>query len=207
MSAEHLPSLDPEHGDAGSPPSFPRLDAEGMLAGPDGDDAADAADDPARKDRGPSLLLPVLVTLLGLALLSQQLVELFRAMPAPGQARPMTGPVLAAALALGGFSLVRLLQLLGFVTGRRRRRAAGGTLREVPWQLAEAHSLHAVWVIGVGASIALMGLLGLWSLLDGRPSGLEPGWPLLLVGGTVALVGRVAWQRTTAGWTDPPEGP
>lgn len=167
-------------------------------------DAADA-DDSARRDKGPSLLLPGLVTLLGLALLSQQLVELIRMAPAEGQVRPMNGPVLAAALALVGFSLTRLLQLLGFITVRRRREAAGGTLREVPWQLEDAHSLHAVWVIGVGASIALMGLLGLWSLLDGRPSGLEPGWPLLLAGGAVALVGRVAWLRTTAGWAESAE--
>ncbi|MGO1227202.1 hypothetical protein ACT3SQ_01975 [Brachybacterium sp. AOP42-C2-15] len=201
MSSEHRPGLDPEHGDAGSPPSFPRLDAEGMLAR---SDAADA-DDSARRDKGPSLLLPGLVTLLGLALLSQQLVELIRMAPAEGQVRPMNGPVLAAALALVGFSLTRLLQLLGFITVRRRREAAGGTLREVPWQLEDAHSLHAVWVIGVGASIALMGLLGLWSLLDGRPSGLEPGWPLLLAGGAVALVGRVAWLRTTAGWAESAE--
>lgn len=204
MSSEHLSGLDPEHGDAGSPPSFPRLDAEGMPAGSVGAD--DAEDDAARQDPGPSLLLPGLVTVLGLVLLTQQLVELIRMVPASGQPRPMNGPVLAAALALGGFSLTRLLQLLGFVTGRRRREAAGETLREVPWQLEDAHSLHAVWAIGVGASIALMGLLGLWSLLDGQPSGLEPGWPLLLAGGAVALVGRLAWQRTTAGWTDHGEG-
>lgn len=204
MSPEHLSDLDPEHGDAGSPPSFPRLDAEGMLAGSAGAD--DAEDDAARQDPGPSPLLPGLVTVLGLALLSQQLVELIRMVPAEGQARPMSGPVLAAALALGGFSLTRLLQLLGFVTGRRRREAAGETLREVPWQLRDAHSLHAAWVIGVGASIALMGVLGLWSLLDGRPSGLEPGWPLLLTGGAVALISRLTWQRTTAGWTAHGEG-
>lgn len=154
----------------------------------------------ATQDRGRSWLAPCLVTLLGLALFSQQLVELIRMSPAAGQARPMGGPVLTAALALGGFSLTRLLQLLGFVTARRRRDAAGQPLREVPWQLEDAHSLHAVWVIGVGASIALMGLLGLWSLLDGQPSGLEPGWPLLLIGGAVALLSRVAWQRTTAVW-------
>src|SRR5699024_3719368 len=146
MSSEHRPGLDPEHGDAGSPPSFPRLDAEGMLAR---SDAADA-DDSARRDKGPSLLLPGLVTLLGLALLSQQLVELIRMAPAEWQVRPMNGPVPAAALALVGFSLTRLLQLLGFITVRRRREAADGTLREVPWQLEDAHSLHAVWVIGVG---------------------------------------------------------
>ena len=60
-------------------------------------------------------------------------------------------------------------------------------------------------MIGVGASVALMGLLGLWSLLDGRPSGLEPGWPLLLIGGAVALLARVAWRRTSACWVGPPE--
>ena len=174
-----------------------------MLAGlSDPGGGAEAEEGSDRQDPGPSPVLPGLVALLGLALFSQQLVELVRMEPAEGQARPMNGPVLAVALALGGYSMTRLLQLLRFVAGRRRREAAGETLRDVPWQLLDSHSLHAVWVIGVGASIALMGLLGLLSLLDGRPSGLEPGWPLLLAGGAVALLGRLAWQRTTAAWTE-----
>src|SRR5699024_9268227 len=108
----------------------------------------------------------------------------------------------AASLALGGYSLTRLLQLLALAGSRRRRRSAGAELPPVRWQLFDAHSLHAVWVIAVGASIALMGLLGVWSLLDGRPSGLEPGWPLLLCGGAVALLAHLAGRRTSRCWQE-----
>ncbi|NMA76073.1 hypothetical protein H3H54_04745 [Brachybacterium sp. Z12] len=202
MSSEHLPGIDPEVEDAGPPPRATRLDAEGMPLDRPGTGSDEGS--PAL-DRGPSSLLPGLVTAIGLALAVRQLVVLVRASPSEGQALPLSGMVLAAALTLGGFSLTRLLQLLGFASSRRRRREAGEELPEVPWQLGDAHSLHAVWVIGVGASVALMGLLGLWSLLDGRPSGLEPGWPLLLIGGAVALLARVAWRRTSACWVGAPE--
>lgn len=157
-------------------------------------------------DRGPSLLLPVLVTVAGVALAVHELMTLIGLDPAEGQPRPMTGLVLASALALGGFSLTRLLQLMAFAGARHRDAGAGRNVQEVPWQLTDAQAQHGVWVIGVGASIALMGLLGLWSLIDGSPSGLEPGWPLLLVGGGVALAARWAWLRTSEAWSGAGDG-
>ena len=158
----------------------------------------------AAVDRGPSWLPPALVCLVGAGLAVLQLVRLVQAVPVEGQPRPMKAMVHASALAVGGFSLTRLLQLLALARNRRRRRAAGQALPEVSWQLLDAHSLHGVWVVGVGGSVALMGGLGLWSLLDGRPSGLEPGWPLLLIGGAVMLLGHLARQRTTTCWEDEP---
>lgn len=174
----------------------PRLDAEGM---PVRDDAAGPAPVPLA---GPSLLLPVLASSLGAVLTAAAVVQAVRAVPAPGEARPMTALVLTAALALGGFSLTRLVQLLVLAGSRRRRRRAGSELPPVRWQLFDAHSLHAVWVLAVGASIALMGLLGVWSLLDGHPSGLEPGWPLLLCGGGVALLAHLAGRATSRCWQE-----
>ena len=73
------------------------------------------------------------------------------------------------------------------------------------WQLLDAHSLHGVWVVGVGGSVALMG--GARAVVAaGRtsPPGLEPGWPLLLIGGAVMLLGHLARQRTTTCWEDEP---
>lgn len=145
----------------------------------------------------PSLAPPVLVAALGVGAMVLEVVRVIGIDPADGRARPMVGLVLAAALALGGFSATRAAQLLRLAT-RRAARAEGSV--PAPWALTEAHSLHAVWVIGVGASVALMGLLGLWSLADGNPSGLEPGWPLLLVGALMALLTRMAWQRTSRLW-------
>ncbi|ATG52710.1 hypothetical protein CFK38_15130 [Brachybacterium vulturis] len=151
---------------------------------------------------GPTPLLPSLVAAAGVVLTVLAVVEAARTVPAADQARPMNELVLAAALALGGYSLTRVLQLLLRAQSRRRRRRAGAALPEVRRQLVDAHSLHAVWVIGVGASIALMGALGVWSLLDGRPSGLEPGWPLLLCGGAVALLAHLARQCTSRCWQE-----
>ncbi|MFC7463364.1 hypothetical protein [Brachybacterium sp. GCM10030252] len=165
-----------------------------------------------RRERGPSLLWPWAVTGVGVALMALEVIRLVQTEPAAGDARPMSGLVLASALALGGFSLTRLLQLMRFAASRRgtaNSAAAGRAARglpEVPWQLTDAHAMHAVWVIGVGASVALMGVLGLWSALDGRPSGLEPGWPLLVLGAVVAGLARAAWWRTTAMWKDSADG-
>ncbi|ASK67201.1 hypothetical protein CFK39_12370 [Brachybacterium avium] len=151
---------------------------------------------------GPSPLLATLVTAAGVVLTVLGVVEAVRTVPADGQVRPMSILVLAAALALGGYSLTRLLQLWVLAESRRRRHAAGAELPEVRWQLLDAHSLHAVWAIGVGASVALMGLLGVWSLLDGHPSGLEPGWPLLLSGGALALLVHLVRGRTSRCWEE-----
>ncbi|HLQ80386.1 MAG TPA: hypothetical protein VK122_04755 [Brachybacterium sp.] len=198
MSAQHDPGPGRERGAEPDPAQelarFPRLDAEGMIAD---DDEHEPAPLP-----GPSPLLPSLVTAVGVGLTVLAVVDVVRTVPAPGGARPMNAAVLAASLALGGYSLTRLLQLLALAGSRRRRRSAGAELPPVRWQLFDAHSLHAVWVIAVGASIALMGLLGVWSLLDGRPSGLEPGWPLLLCGGAVALLAHLAGRRTSRCWQE-----
>jgi hypothetical protein len=59
-----------------------------------------------------------------------------------------------------------------------------------------------MWLVGVGASIALMGVLGLWSLLEGEASGLEPGWPRLLVGGAVSLLADRLRRRIEGLWQD-----
>ncbi|MGO1598196.1 MAG: hypothetical protein ACTHX0_01020 [Brachybacterium sp.] len=200
MNSDHAAGPDPEQGLSPDLDEelarFPRLDAHGMVA-------ADLAEEqaPAPLD-GPSPMLPGLVAAVGVVLTVLAVAEAVRSVPAAGQARPMTALVLPAALALGGYALTRVLQLLARAESRRRRRSAGAELPLVRWQLIDAHSLHAVWVIGVGASIALMGLLGVWSLLDGRPSGLEPGWPLLLIGGAVALLAHLARQRTAQSWQE-----
>jgi hypothetical protein len=47
-----------------------------------------------------------------------------------------------------------------------------------------------------------MGVLGLWSLLEGEASGLEPGWPLLLVGGAVSLLADRLRRRIEGLWQD-----
>jgi hypothetical protein len=178
-------------------PLRPRLDADGMIVRED-------VDSPPRSplQRSPSRLLPGVVTGLGVLAAGFALAELLRTAPAPGQAPPMVPLVLASALALGGYSLTRLLQLLALVRSRARARARGDSPAPAPWGLTQQHALHGIWVVGVGASIALMGLLGLWSLLDGNSSGLEPGWPLLLVGGGIALTGRRLQLRVEALWED-----
>ena len=184
----------------GDPPR-PRLDADGMIVRED-------AETPARPalQRSPSRLPPGAVTALGVLGAGLALGELLRASPAPGQAPPMVPLVLASALALSGYSFARLLQLLALVRSRARTRARGGSPATAAWGLTQEHALHGPWVVGAGAAIALMGLLGLWSLLDGRPSGLEPGWPLLLVGGGVALAGRRLQLRIETLWVDERDG-
>lgn len=177
-----------------APSDLPRLDADGMLA----DHPEDSR--PPRRITGPSPLPPSLVAGAGSVLTALAVAGVIGASPADGDARPLVAAVLAASLALGGFSLTRMLQLLLLARSRARRRAAGEELADVRWTLPDAHSLHAVWVIGVGASSALMGALGVWSLLDGRPSGLEPGWPLLLVGGGTALLAHALRRRISQLW-------
>lgn len=194
MSTENrrAPGTDPE--DGGAPPGMPQLDADGM---PVDDPSLHPA--PARLS-GPSPLLPALVAAIGTALTVLAVLEVIRASSGEGGAPPMVPAVLAASLALGGYSLTRMLQLWALAGSRTRRRAAGEELAPVRWMLPDAHSLHAIWVIGVGGSIALMGLLGIWSLLEGEPSGLEPGVPLLLLGGGVALLAHQLRLRTTRRW-------
>jgi hypothetical protein len=114
--------------------------------------------------------------------------------------------VLTAAAALGGFSLVRLGQLLALARSRAHRRARGAPLAPLAWRITQEHALHGTWLVGVGASVALMGALGLWSQLDGRPSGLEPGWPLLLCGAAVAYLGDRLRRRIEELWEESGDG-
>lgn len=203
MISEHRPDVGPERsgpsglGEAGA---APRLDAQGMPV----ERAARDGDAPAR-ERGPSLLLPALVSAAGVLLAGFEVFSLVTMDLPEGEPLPLHRAVLAGALAMGGFSVTRLLQLLVFASRRRRRRQAGQELAEVAWQLTDAHTVHGVWALAVSGSIALMGLLGLWSLLDGIPSGLEPGWPLLLIGAGLALLVRCVWMRTSASWEGAPE--
>lgn len=203
MTSEHRPDVGPERsgpsglGEAGA---APRLDAQGMPV----ERASRDGDAPAR-ERGPSLLLPSLVSAAGVLLAGFEVFSLVTMDLPEGEPLPLHRAVLAGALALGGFSATRLLQLLVFASRRRRRRQDGQELAEVAWQLTDAHTVHGVWALAVSGSIALMGLLGLWSLLDGIPSGLEPGWPLLLIGAGLALLSRLAWLRTSASWEGAPE--
>ena len=203
MTSERRPDADPERsgpsglGEAGA---APRLDAQGMPV----ERAARDGDAPTR-ERGPSLLLPALVSAAGVLLAGFEVFSLVTMDLPEGEPLPLHRAVLAGALAMGGFSVTRLLQLLVFASRRRRRRQAGQELAEVAWQLTDAHTVHGVWALAVSGSIALMGLLGLWSLLDGIPSGLEPGWPLLLIGAGLALLSRLAWLRTSASWEGAPE--
>lgn len=200
MTPAHDPGEDP--GRAGWTPQrpLPRLDADGMPAAVDPVAAGEPSGPTDGRAPGPTAVLPVLVALLGAVLTLWQLREVLAAVPAPARPRPMNGLVLTVSLALGGFSLTRVLQLLHLARSRRARAAAGNELAAAPRRLADAHSLHAVWVVGVAASVALMGALGVWSTLDGRHSGLEPGWPLLLLGGGAALLAHLAARATTAAW-------
>ena len=203
MTSERRPDADPERsgpsglGEAGA---APRLDAQGMPV----ERAARDGDAPTR-ERGPSLLLPALVSAAGVLLAGFEVFSLVTMDLPEGEPLPLHRAVLAGAVAMGGFSVTRLLQLLVFASRRRRRRQAGQELAEVAWQLTDAHTVHGVWALAVSGSIALMGLLGLWSLLDGIPSGLEPGWPLLLIGAGLALLVRCVWMRTSASWEGAPE--
>lgn len=203
MISEHRPDMGPERSGPsglGETGAAPRLDAQGMPV----ERAARDGDAPAR-ERGPSLLLPALVSAAGVLLAGFEVFSLVTMDLPEGEPLPLHRAVLAGALAMGGFSVTRLLQLLVFASRRRRRRQAGQELAEVAWQLTDAHTVHGVWALAVSGSIALMGLLGLWSLLDGIPSGLEPGWPLLLIGAGLALLSRLAWLRTSASWEGAPE--
>lgn len=196
-----MSSASPDEGDPTPGPAdgsrIPRLDAEGMVV----QDGATRTDD-LPPQRAPSPWPPGLVAGLALVAVVLAVVELVRSVPQEGQVRPMVPLVLAAAAALGGFSLVRLGQLLALARSRAHRRERGAPLPPLAWSLTQEHAMHGTWLVGVGASVALMGALGLWSLLDGRPSGLEPGWPLLVCGGAVAVLGDRLRRRTEKLWEE-----
>ncbi|MBB5832219.1 hypothetical protein [Brachybacterium aquaticum] len=197
MSSAHGSSPASEEEDA--PPVLPRLDAQGMPLRERADEHA------VTEDPGPSPVPAWAAVALGAVLVVLALRHLLAADPADGAARPMVPLVLAAAVAVGGFSLVRVVQLVHLARSRRDRRAAGEDLSPIPWQLTEAHSLHGMWAIGVGGSLALMGVLGMWSQADGNPSGLEPGWPLLVAGAAVAGAGQLLRRAADEAWEGSPD--
>ena len=106
-----------------------------------------------------------------------------------GSLLPLLG---ALALTAGGWSLLRLLQLL------RAAARAGAESSGTVQARASSAELHRTWLLGVAGSLGLMGMLGLWSLADGGRSGLEPGWPLLLGGTAVALAAQLLCTRVQA---------
>ena len=189
-------SRDHEGPEGGTPP---RLDARGMPVDPAHPLSGASRPEPPREE-GPSVRLPALVAVVGAVPLVLAIAQLLRTVPAPDGARPMIVPVLAAALAVGGFSATRVLQLWHLASSRRRRADAGEELPEVRRQLTDAHSLHVIWLLGVSGSVVLMGLLGLWSVWGGIPSGLEPGWPLLLGGAALAGGTQLVRRRLEALW-------
>src|SRR5699024_9734276 len=108
MISEHRPDVGPERsgpsglGEAGA---APRLDAQGMPV----ERAARDGDAPTR-ERGPSLLLPALVSAAGVLLAGFEVFSLVTMDLPEGEPLPLHRAVLAGALAMGGFSVTRLLQ-------------------------------------------------------------------------------------------------
>ncbi|WP_157975724.1 hypothetical protein [Brachybacterium sp. YJGR34] len=183
---------------------LPRLDAAGMPFAPHHADDVAAPPLPL-----PPRRWPLLAAGAGLVLTTAELLRVVPQLADEGPPPSLGLLFLAAALALGGFSAVRLLQLhrLAASHAARCRADPEADRRPVPWTLADAHEVHGVWLLGVGVSLALVGALGLWSLADGRRTGLEPGWPLLLIGGGVAAAAHTARARITARWRESGQGP
>ncbi|MCT1998441.1 hypothetical protein M3C58_09610 [Brachybacterium muris] len=111
----------------------------------------------------------------------------------PGYLVPL---LLALALLAGGYSLARLVQLAVMASRWDVRRQGGVPSR----RLMGEHSMHATWAAGVGGSLLLTGALGVWSALDGKVSGLEPGTLLILVGALVVVAALVLSKRAERTW-------
>lgn len=152
--------------------------------------------DPPDLDDGPSLRWAILLAVVGAIPALLQLAGALRALPERGWQHSVIPLLLGTSVLLGAFSLARLLQLMIYAATR----PSGSRRREPSYGLTQAHSLHAVWLIGLGASIAFMGVLGVWSALDGRPSGLEPGWPLIVLGAGLAALSAGCGQLTGRIW-------
>lgn len=153
-----------------------------------------------RQDRTSALgpLSPVwaaLVAVIGLVVAIPEAVDVFGTSAEAREPGYMNGLILALGLAGGGFVLLRLVQLA--VAAHRWAPSEDGS--GPPRGLVGASDTYQVWALGIGASLGMMGVLGLLSVADGEVSGLEPGWPLLLAGAAVALpgwlLGRWAGQR------------
>ena len=128
-----------------------------------------------------------------------ELMRLLTAAPTRGGVHDLSGLFAWSALALCGYSLVITLAQWR----RAMRWPRDRDPRERPAHLLrDAHTLHAFWAAGVGGSLALVGLLGMWSAYDGNLSGLEPGWQLLLPGIAVIGVALGAKHRTDQRWEE-----
>lgn len=149
-------------------------------------------------DDGPSPLWAVLAAAAGTVAAAFALAGTLQEIPERGWQHGMVALLLVASVVLGSYSLARVLQLAIYAATRPRV----PRLREPSFALTQAHTLHVIWLVGLGASIAFMGLLGVWSLLDGRTSGLEPGWPLIVLGAALAAVSAGAARLTTRRWKD-----
>lgn len=130
-------------------------------------------------------------SLAGLVLAVPAAAEAFGTAPearTPGYLVPL---LLALALLAGGYSLLRLMQLAVMASRWDVSRQGGIPSRRV----MSEHSMHGTWVTGVGGSLLLMGALGVWSDLDGKLSGLEPGTTLVAVGaaGSIAALALANW--------------
>lgn len=151
---------------------------------------------PRELDEGPSALWALLLAVAAAVLALAEVAGVVQSLPERGWQQSMIPLVLSASLLAGAYSLARVLQLAAYALTR----PALPRRREPSFALSEAHSLHAIWLIGLGASIAFMGALGVWSSVDGRTSGLEPGWPLILIGAELAALTGVVSRSTTRAW-------
>ena len=170
-----------------------------LIAGDDdaitGDGDGDG-DGPRDLDDGPSPGWAGLVAAAAAVVALFSLVGTVQQIPERGWQHAMVALLLATSALLGSYSLARVVQLAIYAATRSRSPRP----REPSYALTQAHTLHAIWLIGLGASIAFMGVLGVWSLLDGRPSGLEPGWPLILLGAALSAAGAGTARLTTRTW-------
>ena len=153
-------------------------------------------------EHGPTLTVRLIgAALSGLAALPAlwELMRLLTAAPTSSGVHDLSGLFAWSALALCGYSLVITLAQWR----RAMRWPRDRDPRERPAHLLrDAHTLHAFWAAGVGGSLALVGLLGMWSAYDGDLSGLEPGWQLLLPGIAVIGVALGAKHRTDQRWEE-----
>ena len=149
-------------------------------------------------DEGPAARWAVLLAAVAVLPAPVVLLELLRSLPERGWEQAIVPLLLIVSWLAGAYSLTRVLQLAVHALTR----PAPPRRREPSFSLTQAHTLHSIWLIGLGASIAFMGLLGLWSWADGRTSGLEPGWPLILIGAVLAALSAGASRLMTRTWRD-----
>lgn len=148
------------------------------------------------RDEGPRARWAVVLAIVAVLPAPAVLRDVLRSLPELGWEQAMVPLLLTVSWLAGAYSLARILQLAVHALSR----PASLRRREPSFSLTQAHTLHAIWLIGLGASIAFMGVLGLWSAADGRTSGLEPGWPLILIGTALAALNAGASHLITWTW-------